>query len=82
MNCNQDSQDEYNYKKQENFEDELRKLINKFNMESDSNTPDYILSQYMFSCLISFNTATQQRETWHGRNAAPSNTRYGVEVKV
>jgi hypothetical protein len=54
------------------FEKELRELINKHNEEGASNTPDFILAQYLEACLAAFNTATQQRETWYGRNAAPS----------
>ena len=55
-----------------NFENELRGLINKYSEENKSNTPDFILSQYVEGCLLAFNTAVQQRETWYGRNAQPS----------
>ena len=55
------------------FEKELTNLINKCSRENDSNTPDYILAQYMFSCLMAFNTAVQQRETFYSRDARPSN---------
>ena len=54
------------------FEIELTALINEFCLENDSNTPDFILAQYMKSCLIAFNIAVQQRETWYGRDARPS----------
>jgi len=54
------------------FEKELQELINKHSEENASNTPDFILSQYLKACLIAFNTAIQRRETWYGRNAAPS----------
>jgi hypothetical protein len=54
------------------FEKELRELINRHNGEGTSNTPDFILAYYLESCLLAFNTATQQRETWYGRDAAPS----------
>lgn len=50
-----------------NFEDELSELINKYSLERESNTPDFILAQYLCSCLQTFNTAVQQRETWCGR---------------
>ena len=51
---------------QPNFEQELRDVINKHSQENISNTPDFILMQYVLSCLESFNTATQQRETCYG----------------
>ena len=54
------------------FEKELRELINRNSMENQSNTPDYILAQYMHACLLAFTTAVQQRETWYGRDARPS----------
>ena len=54
------------------FEEELRSLINKNSMENASNTPDFILAQFMSACLQMFNTAVQQRETWYGRDARPS----------
>lgn len=55
------------------LEKELSSLLNKYSAESDSNTPDFILAQFMLGCLQSFNTAIQQRETFYGRDARPSN---------
>ena len=49
------------------FEQEVRKLINSECMEQRSNTPDFILAEYLSSCLNSFNVATRQREQWYGR---------------
>jgi hypothetical protein len=43
------------------FTESLTKLINKFSEENDSNTPDFILSNYMRNYLDAFNIATQQR---------------------
>jgi hypothetical protein len=54
------------------FISELRNLINKHNMENASNTPDFILAQYLTNCLRAWNQATQQRETWYGRDARPT----------
>lgn len=59
------------------FEKNLRALINMHSMENESNTPDFILAQYLNACLLAFNIATQQRETSYGRDAQPS----GVKVK-
>jgi len=57
-----------------NFEDALRELINTHSKENESNTPDFILTQYIGNCLNAFTMATQQRETWYGRNAQPTFT--------
>ena len=54
------------------FDQELRELINRHSKENASNTPDFILAQYIESSLTAFETATQQRETWYGRDARPS----------
>ena len=59
----------------EDFYKELEGLINKYSKENASNTPDWILAQYLLGCLSAFEMATQQRETWYGRDAAPSVTR-------
>ena len=56
----------------EDFYKELEVLINKYSKENASNTPDWILAQYLLGCLSAFETATQQRETWYGRDARPS----------
>lgn len=54
------------------FELELRALLNRMSQENASNTPDFILAQYLSACLDAWNTATQQRETWYGRDPRPS----------
>jgi hypothetical protein len=54
------------------FETELQHLINRYSMENASNTPDFILAQYLAGCLAAFGQAVQQRETWYGRDARPS----------
>ena len=56
------------------FQKELQILINKFSEENKSNTPDFILAQYLEECLDTFNTAVQQRESWYGRDSRPTHT--------
>ena len=53
------------------FEKELEQVINRHSVENASNTPDFILAQYLSACLAAFATAIQQRETWYGRDARP-----------
>jgi len=53
------------------FQEELEQLINRHSLENASNTPDFILAQYLDGCLAVFNTAIQQRETWWGRDPRP-----------
>jgi len=54
------------------FIGELCVLINQHTMANASNTPDFILAQYLDGCLRAWNQATQQRETWYGRDARPT----------
>ena len=56
------------------FEKDLECLINMHSKENDSNTPDFILAQCLMGCLKAFTIATQQRETWYGRDARPTLT--------
>lgn len=46
------------------FEEELASLINKYSLESLSNTPDFILAFYVKDCLIAFNNAQARRKEW------------------
>lgn len=55
------------------FQKELSAAINRCCMENDSNTPDWILAQYLSGCLAVFGVAVQQRENWYGRDPRPSN---------
>jgi hypothetical protein len=52
---------------EKNFELELRQLLNEHSKENGSNTPDYILAQYLINCLDNFNNIIRQRENWYGR---------------
>ncbi len=50
-----------------NFEKKLEMLINMNSKEKDSNTPDFILAQYIVNCLNALNRTIIQREKWYGR---------------
>jgi len=50
-----------------NFENKLRDLVNHHSRENGSDTPDFILAQYLQSCLNSFDAAVSRREEWYGR---------------
>jgi len=46
---------------------DLAVVLNKHSMENGSDTPDFILAQYLTNCLRSFDVAMQFREKWYGR---------------
>jgi len=50
-----------------NFTKELQTLINKYSKENESNTPDFMLAQYLVDCLASLNALMDTREKWYGR---------------
>ena len=43
------------------FEKELADLINKYSLENGSDTPDWILAEYVEGCLDNFNLALSRR---------------------
>lgn len=44
---------------------ELSSLLNRASRENQSNTADFILSEYMIGCLEAFERATQKRSEWY-----------------
>jgi hypothetical protein len=54
----------------ESFARELEALINAHSVENGSNTPDFILAQYLMGCLAVWNAGIQRREQWYGRAPA------------
>ena len=46
------------------FEKELEHLINKYSIEKDSNTPDFLIVSYLMGCLQNWNISTLNRERW------------------
>jgi hypothetical protein len=48
------------------FVKELEHLINKYSMErKGGDTPDFILANYLKSCLIAFDEAVRSRSDWY-----------------
>lgn len=54
-----------------NTTDELRNkiaaAINSVSAENGSNTPDFILAEYLTDCLAAFDKASRARERWYGK---------------
>lgn len=48
---------------EELFYTELKELINKHSRENGSNTPDFVLAEYLFNCLRNFDQAVNNRAT-------------------
>lgn len=50
------------------FEKALQTLINQYSKENGSNTPDFVLSEYLADCLDVFDKTMAKREIFYGRN--------------
>jgi hypothetical protein len=49
------------------FHRELESLINSKCCENESDTPDWVLAEYLERCLTAFNACINMRERWYGR---------------
>lgn len=50
----------------DSFRDELTHLINRHSRENASDTPDFILAQFMEGALTAYETAQNERDRWWG----------------
>ena len=50
------------------FERELQSLLNNHSKENESNTPDFLLSEFLTGCLKAYNTALKKRDKWFDIN--------------
>ena len=46
---------------------ELTQVINRRSLENGSNTPDFILADFLSRCLVAFDDTTNARATWYGQ---------------
>jgi len=47
--------------------DEIAKVLNRHSRENRSDTPDFLLAEYVLDSLDAFDRVTRMRETWYGR---------------
>lgn len=53
------------------FRRELASVLNRFSMENASDTPDFLLADYLIDCLRALDTAVRARERYYGREKQP-----------
>lgn len=59
------------------FRKDLEVLINQNSIENGSNTPDFILADYLVDCLKAFDKAVEKRSKWYGgKTIDPSDESY------
>lgn len=61
------AEEQRQYERDKKFRSELEELINRNSRENGSDTPDFILGQYLFDCLAIYDKTIQARESWFGR---------------
>jgi hypothetical protein len=65
-----------------NFREQLEDIINCNSMESGSDTPDFILADYLIGCLAAYDRALEARERWYGRTVMGDNAGEPAELHV
>ena len=58
---------------------DIETAINRANAESGSNTPDFILAEFLTACLKSFDDAVKMRDQWYGMKLALDTNTPAVE---
>lgn len=54
--------------------DDIRAAINRASREGPSNTPDFILADYLLLCLDSYERAVMARDLWYSQHPRPGQT--------
>lgn len=60
--------------KRKQFRKEIEGVINKHCIENNSNTPDFVLANYLIDCLQAFDKAIVSRNKWY-------NDEYSIKIK-
>lgn len=58
------------------FREELESLINIHSKENASNTPDFILADYLQVCLNAFDMAVNARDAWYSVRLEPGRSSF------
>ena len=62
------------------FHSKLESLLNSESMENGSNTPDFMLANYLMDCLKAFDRAVRTRDDWYNKGGGiEENPRKGRE---
>jgi hypothetical protein len=61
---------------------EIEQAINRCSAENASNTPDFILAEYLTGCLEVYNKAIRMREDWYGQSMSPGKRQMTLELEA
>lgn len=48
----------------------IEHCINRHSAENGSNTPDFLLAEFLMDCIATFDKTVNAREGWYGRTPA------------
>lgn len=73
--CNKTTSPKVESQKATTFKKELESLINKYSLENNSNTPDFMLADYLINCFDAYNKIKVWNDKWHSVDGVPKNER-------
>lgn len=53
--------------------------MNRYSIENESNTPDFLLAEYVRDCLNAYNAAVKARDAWYDVTLEPGKSHFGVD---
>lgn len=69
-------------KKENLFHKDLTDLINRYSLETTSNVPDFILADYLISCLKAFDKTNVKSNNWHSKGSRHSIELYQTRSEI
>lgn len=54
----------------------LEALLNEESAENNSNTPDFILANYLIAALKNFDMTVKRRDEWYGVHLEPASSHF------
>ena len=57
----------------EDLQTRITAQLNEVSREQDSDTPDFILAEYLIACLDAFEVAVNRRDVWYDLKLDPAN---------
>jgi hypothetical protein len=61
---------------------DIEQAINRNCAENESDTPDFILAEYLVSCLEAFDTAVNSRSKWYNHHCRIGGCNHGEGVSL
>jgi hypothetical protein len=76
------SQPDTSYQTAVEFSRDLAAVVNRYSRENASNTPDFVLAEFMVGCLRAWNETCHRREEWYGVHHRPCGSERSPTMKL